>query len=634
MRLTMKRSSGDSNSHSAVQPPTLQKKHVQKSPSHLYLKGNVWYFRYCFPPKLKEILSRGELRLSLATAYICDARRYATALVACLENIIMTEKTPDIAKIKAELKDKLDEFLSHKDASPVLKHPPSVYEIRRRMNNWLLKRLKDIDENIEKPEGFFTSYGAKKLSPEEGLDYILKNFINPLYESPERMVNILFPTLVKKLIEEKIFRPEELTPSSVLQILDENGKVEKRLNEIQRARLHDDYEYEKKFIDIAKKENLKQLNAEPSIDYGSPASQSMLPESKQSGNMGLLLSELLEKYVEIKLSDGKWKIQDLATYKNRISTVIEILGDIPAESVTRDMMRQCRDTLRKLPPQRTHRKEFRDKTIKELVEMNLPDNKTFNIKTINMMIEAFSGMFQKAIQEGWLNININPASKLQIEDNRLNIDLRTPFTQEEINTLFFSGDFKIEKFKHPSFYWVPLIAILSGMRLEEICQLYCEDIQKDKDGIWYFDIKATDSQGNSTDKRVKNKNATRYVPIHDYLIKNKFIEYVEKVKNEGHVRIFHELKKSTHTYNYGKQVGKAFSEYLKKKNMKNKRTTFHSLRHSFADYFNKRGLNNDIFLQIFGHENSKLSVSLYGSRFTPKQCYEAIISKLDWIIKK
>ena len=129
---------------------------------------------------------------------------------------------------------------------------------------------------------------------------------------------------------------------------------------------------------------------------------------------------------------------------------------------------------------------------------------------------------------------------------------------------------------------------------------------------------------------MKNKNAIRCIPIHNYLVQNNFIQYVDDIKNKGYKRIFYQLKKSDKTFKYGKQEGKAFSKYLEKKGIKNSKLTFHSLRHSFADYFNKRGLNNDIFLQVFGHENPKLSVSQYGSRFSPKICYDAIISKLDW----
>ena len=89
----MKRASGDSTSHSAVHHPTLQREHVQKSPSHLYLKGNIWYFRYALPPKLRARFACSEIRLSLSTPYLSDSRKYATALTSCLEDMCILRRS-------------------------------------------------------------------------------------------------------------------------------------------------------------------------------------------------------------------------------------------------------------------------------------------------------------------------------------------------------------------------------------------------------------------------------------------------------------------------------------------------------------------------------------------------------------
>ncbi|MBR6466909.1 MAG: hypothetical protein IKT16_02015, partial [Desulfovibrio sp.] len=133
----MKRASGDSNSHSAVQnqPPTLQREHVQKSPSHLYLRGNVWYFRYALPPRLKKALSCSEIRLSLSTPYVSDARKYAPALRACLEGMLLTEADIDIPQIKAKLNEKLDELIAEQNKDSSINRYTSPYEIRRKINN-------------------------------------------------------------------------------------------------------------------------------------------------------------------------------------------------------------------------------------------------------------------------------------------------------------------------------------------------------------------------------------------------------------------------------------------------------------------------------------------------------------------
>ena len=70
-------------------------------------------------------------------------------------------------------------------------------------------------------------------------------------------------------------------------------------------------------------------------------------------------------------------------------------------------------------------------------------------------------------------------------------------------------------------YWIPIIALYTGMRLEEIGQLLVSDI-KCKNSIWYFDVNS------SEDKQLKNKSSVRRVPIHYDLIELEFIKYMKE----------------------------------------------------------------------------------------------------------
>lgn len=164
------------------------------------------------------------------------------------------------------------------------------------------------------------------------------------------------------------------------------------------------------------------------------------------------------------------------------------------------------------------------------------------------------------------------------------------------------------------------------MRLEEICQLHTEDIYE-VDGIWLIDIRP-DSTDGLDDKILKNKNASRRIPIHKDLLSLGLLVYHNRIA-EFSVRLFPELNKTKNSPKYGKQVGKQFSALLKAHGIDGKKS-FHSLRHTFSDYFKKMNLHNDIFRQVFGHEADKLAARQYGSRFTPKQCYEELISKIEW----
>jgi len=58
--------------------------------------------------------------------------------------------------------------------------------------------------------------------------------------------------------------------------------------------------------------------------------------------------------------------------------------------------------------------------------------------------------------------------------------------------------------------------MFQGMRMNEICQLYKEDIKK-IDNIWCFDI------NRDRDKSIKNDDSIRIIPIHQSVIDSGFI---------------------------------------------------------------------------------------------------------------
>ena len=75
-------------------------------------------------------------------------------------------------------------------------------------------------------------------------------------------------------------------------------------------------------------------------------------------------------------------------------------------------------------------------------------------------------------------------------------------------------------------YWVPLIALFSGMRAGEIVQLQLKDVRLN-DQWWVFDI----NKGDDGSKAVKTASSLRQVPIHPSLMELGFMEWVEGEKN-------------------------------------------------------------------------------------------------------
>lgn len=54
------------------------------APSYLYRKGNIYYFRYVIPQRMRDSLGGTEIRLSLRTAYVREAKSLADRLYDAL----------------------------------------------------------------------------------------------------------------------------------------------------------------------------------------------------------------------------------------------------------------------------------------------------------------------------------------------------------------------------------------------------------------------------------------------------------------------------------------------------------------------------------------------------------------------
>lgn len=583
-----------------------------KAPSFLYLKNGIFYYRYRFPGWLTAHMGHTEIRVSLRTGHRPQALRLARDLHSRLQRALEMEDLPTHEELQRLLQHALDEVLNEPNKTLV-----TPDEIRRRLNGYLRFMLdKDAQSDEGRPIAHELDQNGSVVST-IGLDTVM---LESAMEQQRQLnsfdrVEDWLPLSIMEMVAEQVFDRREIGHDNVMALAKSYMAMQVTFKRIQAARVSGDYGPEQAFY------NAESTPYPRSTAMPVPASASTLIETHQQPS--LLLSELIERYSSTRLSDGAWKEHSVKDHLSRLQNIIDILGDKDAASVTREEMRLVRDTLRKLPPSRKKSPRYRDKSIAELLAM--PHPTTISVKTVNIIVEAISGMYEWAIREQLFAIN--PAKGLSIRDTQPDVEKRDPLTPEDIKAVFFSGDYKPLSFANPAYYWVPLIGLYTGMRLEEICQLHLEDICQDSEGVWIFDIKESAEDG-LKDKILKNKNARRFVPIHSELIEFGLLRLKEKLVAHKECRLFPELKKTPSSPKYGKQVGKNFSRLLAKKRIKGTKS-FHSLRHSFSQFFKVRNLHNDMFRQIFGHEIAELAGRQYGERFSAKQCL-GLISMINF----
>lgn len=547
---------------------------LKRSGSHIYLKKNVYYFRYAFSKKDCERLSHREIRLSLQTRYVRKARVLAKKLKFKLDAIVEVE--------------------------PMLEYD----EIVDRLRNFLVSLLKAESLLIKKDECFH--YGQFEYKRKEiykvQLDALKENINN--YDGT---INSIKPT-IKKLIEENVFNYDEITDENAYIIVKEYEKILIIFLEIIINRENRNFAYEIPILNSIKNNVKTDLKIKKTNKYR--------------------LTEIINKYLDDKLSNRSIQKVSFPDTKRRLFNLVDILGDVYVNDITRENVRKFRDILKQLPPNRTKSKKYRDKSIEEMLKMKIGNK--LSTKTVNTSLEAVSSLFEWCVKEQI--VSTNPAKGLQIKDERRDVDLRNPFTVDDLNKIFSHKNFTRPK-KNMAYYWVPYIALYTGMRLEEICQLYVDDIYE-VDGIYVIDINDNPNRDGEKDKRVKTIKAKRIVPLHNDLIALGFIKYREQVIKSKNERLFPELKKSKSVDTYGHAVSKKFSKIVQDCGLTDLKS-FHSFRHTFADYFKKLHLQNDLFKEIYGHRIESLAARQYGSRFSVKQCYDELISiiKFDINIK-
>lgn len=165
-------------------------------------------------------------------------------------------------------------------------------------------------------------------------------------------------------------------------------------------------------------------------------------------------------------------------------------------------------------------------------------------------------------------------------------------------------------------YWLPLIGLYSGLRIEEIAQLTLENVIKEN-GTWYFNIvESTDTQ------RLKTSSSVRKVPLHYELINFGFLEYYNSLDGSRCLMLFPELKRSVDG-KWSKSISRNFGRYLDRIGRKDKNVSFHSFRHSFKDACRNAGLDREIHDRLTGHNDGSVS-SRYGAGFSLPKLKEAV----------
>lgn len=347
------------------------------------------------------------------------------------------------------------------------------------------------------------------------------------------------------------------------------------------------------------------------------------------------MSELCEKYIRYKRG-GKFTEKAENRVREGFGLLLEVMGDSTLEKVDRDFLRKYESLLRSIPARRDLAKiRYKINDVHELIvkakensDPLMSDNAVR--KYMRILFEAFQwadgeGIFIKS-----------PANKFfaPIENEKMDQDFKSNFTDEDLKAIFGMPWYKrgtVDKNSQGQFhhyrafhYWLPLIGFFTGARINELCQLYLDDIKQDAVGFYFFEI-----SNERADQSLKTIHSRRKIPLHPTLIKLGLVRYCEALKKAGHERLFPELPYHP-VKGYGDKASDWFNRSLLKERLgfeKESKKSFHSFRHTFSTRLKQAGIDSETRAQFVGHiRGSGETENRYSKDHPPAALYAVLES--------
>ena len=318
-------------------------------------------------------------------------------------------------------------------------------------------------------------------------------------------------------------------------------------------------------------------------------------------------------------SRPKWRERTYANFKPTLHEFVEIISgeQMSVAQLGLDVMRRYWNTVPQLPSNITKRPQYRGLPLREILRRGVPESDRISARTAKLRFTVVKGFLK------WLRINYGVRADfgalLTLDGpKRPNKSNRECFTEGDILALYGTVEFRKRGFDLPYKYWVPLIGLYQGMRLNEICQLHLSDIRK-VEGFWCFDI-----NDDTEDKRLKTPSSRRVIPIHLTLVEMGLLRYVEDQRRVGRRRLFSELRFGRH--GYADAASKWFARYKRKCGITTKAKVFHSLRNTMSTRLKTAGVSLGVAAQILGHalEKQSMTFDYYADGYPVSTLYDAL----------
>jgi integrase len=515
------------------------------------------------PKDLQELVGKKELRYSLKTGYLGVAKYKARLLAGQVQ--FLFERFRKGGAVLSILRDDQIKQLVH-------------------------QYIKDSIENWDR--GFFTEpdddySGLSAYEVIDSFDEIRDQFIAQLNEGDLNVIE----DMVDILVDKNEIHGVDKSSLEYRKLCAEILKAEIQLMPLHKQHMQCDFSYKDKLPGIFP-EVYPQVNkaiAEIETSQSEP------------------LTKVIEEFRKEKIQTRSWKPRTIPEADRALNHFKDNIGEkIPIHSIDGKALRQYKQWL---------------------LDEEFKPGKTRSITTINDKYLTFvKTLFVFAKDNHYIEKNPAKGLSIKVSQKKKSHKKQEIFTDEDLKKLFCeSSEFGADSLTKPHHFWVPLIGLYTGMRLEEICQLYVSDLKKIGD-IWYLDALEEEEH---PEKSIKT-GERRAIPLHPFLVNDlNFIGYVKGLPDQDG-RIFPETNWVATANRYGHQFSIWFGNFRKKylENVKPKKKTFHSLRHTLKTHLAKRGVD-----VLYNHYLTGHSTKDVGDDYIKPEVdliYEKAVLKIKW----
>ena len=322
----------------------------------------------------------------------------------------------------------------------------------------------------------------------------------------------------------------------------------------------------------------------------------------------LALADAVEIYCQSK-SSGAWRQSTERSNRRTLSILVACLGaDRDVKAIRGADVRRVRDIFNRMPVNADRLADRNGLSVVELAKSE-HGHHVISAKSKKKHLEAIKAFLRWLASEEY--VRDVPGETIGFDAISPVASRRTPYSSSQLVSIFTSPLYRGSKSQlrrtqagsyvaRDGYFWLPLIALYSGMRLGEINQLLNADIREES-GIWIFDVCETEGSG----KTLKSAASARRIPIHHKLIELGFLEKPDFAEGAKTKRVFHDVSVAADGC-FSRVPSKWWGRYARGIGVANSNNAFHSFRHSFVDALREADTGEAVARMLMGHSDGSV----------------------------